>query len=174
MIIDFYTAFAVDSNRYERCMDLRLVLDPRRRSPCLPHRFDQGWLLIVTQIQYAWHGRKSWGEFVPARLNILSLMRPLERIRFVPRRTVSCDSLNCEGTDCATEQVLTLGGYHLDECDHLRVRRPKECKCCRQYCRDIMLKSLPIAVSSFSHRRSSAHLVPCQLPTDRMDPNHIL
>ena len=36
VITDFYTAFAVGCNRFERRMDIRLVLDPRGRGPC-PH-----------------------------------------------------------------------------------------------------------------------------------------
>ena len=36
VITDFCTAFAVGCNRFERCVDIRLVLDPRRRGPC-PH-----------------------------------------------------------------------------------------------------------------------------------------
>ena len=31
-----YAAFVVGCNRFERCMDIRLVLDPRRRGPS-PH-----------------------------------------------------------------------------------------------------------------------------------------
>ena len=35
MIINFYAAFAVGCIRFERFMDIRLVLDPRKRGPCL-------------------------------------------------------------------------------------------------------------------------------------------
>ena len=36
VIINFCAAFAVDYNRFEWRMGLRLVLDPRRRGPCPP------------------------------------------------------------------------------------------------------------------------------------------
>ena len=84
--------------------------------PCL---FDWGLLLIVTQIEYAWYGRKSWGEFVPVRPTIRSLTHPPESILVIPRRAVSRDGSNREGADYPIEQVSTWLGDHLGKHGHV-------------------------------------------------------